>query len=432
MAAGSATNPGTGSDFALARYNPDGTLDMTGFGAGGKVTTDFGGFEEAGGIALLPDGRLVAAGLFFPTGSGGGAPLFALAIYHPNGSLDSSVGSGNGKITTDFFGVENQGSTVVVQSDGKVVVAGFADTGSSRDFALARYVFPFAAQPLNISTRGVVMDGNQVLIGGLMLLGDESKQVVVRGLGPSLKVNGIPIPERLGNPTLRLMQGDTELERNDSWTSNEDNVRATGLAPSDNAEAAIVRTLAPGNYTVILGGEDNTIGIGLVEIYDVQSQSISRLGNISTRGMVETGDEVLIGGFIVGAPNSANNGDRARSAALVGQQTGETARVIVRAIGPSMSVNGVPVQGRLADPSLTLHDGNGTMIGSSDNWKTEDQQTEIEETGLAPGNELESAIVALLLPGNYTAIVRGAGETSGIGLVEVFHLPFPPASQAAP
>jgi uncharacterized delta-60 repeat protein len=149
VAAGAATLPGTGSDFALARYSADGVLDTSGFGASGKVTTDFGGFDTAGGVALQTDGRIVAAGLYFPTSAAtmpetavptvaGPAAFFALARYNTDGNLDSSFGV-SGRVTTDFFGINNQAAAVVIQSDNKIVAGGFADTGSSNDFALARY-----------------------------------------------------------------------------------------------------------------------------------------------------------------------------------------------------------------------------------------------------------------------------------------------------
>ena len=140
VAAGTANIPGTGSDFALARYSADGVLDTAGFGTGGKTTTDFGGFDQAGSLALQADGRIVVAGLYFPIPAIAGGPnaFFALARYNTNGNIDSTFGT-SGKITTDFFGINNQATAVVIQGDGKIVAGGFADTGSSNDFALARY-----------------------------------------------------------------------------------------------------------------------------------------------------------------------------------------------------------------------------------------------------------------------------------------------------
>ena len=171
---------------------------------------------------------------------------------------------------------------------------------------------------------------------------------------------------------------------------------ATGVAPTDDAESAIVMTLDPGTYTAIVRGAHGGTGIGLVEAYDLDQSVDSKLANISTRGLVQTGDNVLIGGFIVLGQSPANT--------------------ILRALGPSLSISGA-----LADPTLELHDGNGTLLMSNDDWKT-DQESEIIATGIAPTKAVESAIVATLAPGNYTAIVRGKNNTTGIGLVEVYQL----------
>jgi hypothetical protein len=163
-------------------------------------------------------------------------------------------------------------------------------------------------------------------------------------------------------------------------------------------ESAIVTTLPANNsaYTAIVSGAENGTGIGVVEAYDLDSTVDSKLANISTRGFVQTGDNVLIGGLIVLGQNSL--------------------RVIVRAIGPSL-----PVPGVLGDPTLELHDGNGALIVANDNWRS-DQEAEILATGIPPTNDLESAIVRNLAPGNYTAIVRGVSSTTGIALVEAYGL----------
>jgi hypothetical protein len=169
-------------------------------------------------------------------------------------------------------------------------------------------------------------------------------------------------------------------------------------------ESAILATLSPGAYTAILAGKNGGTGVGLVEVYDLGQGANSKLANISTRGFVDTGNNVMIGGLIVG-----------------GGSGGGTANVIVRALGPS-----VPVAGALADPTLELHDGSGTTIATNDNWKTRadgtSQQAEIEATGIPPTNDLESALVRTLPPGNYTAIVRGKNSTTEVGLVEVYNL----------
>jgi hypothetical protein len=173
---------------------------------------------------------------------------------------------------------------------------------------------------------------------------------------------------------------------------------ATGLSPVENAEAAIVAVLAPGQYTAVVQGQNGEEGIALTEVYDLDPASDSSLANISTRGFVNDNNEVMIGGFILRGPQSST--------------------IVARAIGPSLAASGVT--GALADPVLELHDGDGTIIGTNDNWR--ENQEEIQATGLAPENDLESAFVRILPPGGYTAIVRGSGGTTGIGLVEVYHL----------
>src|SRR5713101_53379 len=190
------------------------------------------------------------------------------------------------------------------------------------------------------------------------------------------------------------------IATNDNWRdTQESEIEATGLAPTDNRESAIVMTLdSDSNYTAILRGTNDTTGVGLVEVYDLDQAANSKLANISTRGFVDTGDNVMIGGFISG------NG---------------VAKVIVRAIGPSLTSFGVP--GALQDPTLELHDINGAIIATNDNWR-DTQESEIEATGLAPTDDRESAIVATITPSNYTAIVRGKNDTTGVGLVEVYNI----------
>ena len=254
----------------------------------------------------------------------------------------------------------------------------------------------------NISTRLGVETGDSVLIGGFIISGPagSTKTVLIRGIGPSLANFGVPgtIPD----PLLELHKPDGSVVTNDNWgdAPNAGEIPA-GFAPGNSLESAIYTTLGPGAYTAILKGAHGETGVGLAEVYDFETASTAKLANIATRGFVSTGDNVMIGGFIVGA-------------------TG-TARVIVRALGPS-----IPVAGALGDPTLELHDGSGTLVDSNDNWKTRpdgsSQQAEVEATTIPPTNDLESAIVQSLAPGAYTAIVRGKNDTTGVGLVEVYNL----------
>ena len=256
------------------------------------------------------------------------------------------------------------------------------------------------AQSLNLSARLPVGIGEDVLIAGLIVTGDVAKQVIVRGIGPSLVANGIGAEPVLADPKLELYQGDVLLMSNDNWRdTQETDITATGLQPGDDLESAIVATLDPGEYTVILRGQNSGTGIGLADAYDLDPAASSMLGNISARGLVQTGDDVLIGGFVVG--NGGND------------------TVVVRAIGPSLAEAGVA--NPLADPILDLYDANGAVIVSDDNWR-DTQESLIQSTDLAPADDAESALIRSLIPGNYTAIVRGKDGSTGVALVEVYNL----------
>lgn len=238
------------------------------------------------------------------------------------------------------------------------------------------------------------------MIGGFIITGMESKKLIVRAIGPSLEQFGIN--NFLADPVLELHGADGSLiTANDNWKDTQQaEIEASGLAPQNDLESAIIATLSPANYTAIVSGKNAMTGVGLVEAYDLDSAADSQLANISTRGFVQTGDNVMIGGFILGGGTGAST-------------------VVVRALGPSLSQFGIA--NPLADPTLELHDGNGLLIQSNDNWK-ETQQAEIEAAGLAPSNDRESAIVANLSPGAYTAIVAGKDGGIGVGLVEVYNL----------
>jgi CSLREA domain-containing protein len=249
----------------------------------------------------------------------------------------------------------------------------------------------------NISTRLRVETGDNVLIGGFIVTGTQPKRVIVRAIGPSLSSF---FPGALADPVLELRNSSGGLiASNDNWRSTQEaEIIATGIPPSNDLESAIVATLPANNsaYTAIVRGVNNGTGIGVVEAYDLDRTVDSKLANISTRGFVQTGDNVLIGGLIV-----------------VGR---DPLRVIVRAIGPSL-----PLPGALGDPTLELRDINGALIAANDNWRS-DQEAEIIATTIPPTNDLESAIVRNLVPGNYTAIVRGVNGTTGIALVEAYGL----------
>jgi probable HAF family extracellular repeat protein len=258
-----------------------------------------------------------------------------------------------------------------------------------------------ASQPLNIATRGRVESGDNAMIGGFIITGNAAKKVIVRAIGPSLQGT---LSGALSDPVLELRKADGSLiNRKDNWRDDATQaaeLEANHVAPGNDLEAAIIATLTPGNYTAAVTGKNAAAGVGLIEVYDVNQSTDSKLANISTRGVVRSADGVLIGGFILGGANG-------------------NAKVLVRAIGPSLARVGV--NNALSDPTLELHDGNGGLLASNDNWKT-DQQSQIEATKIAPAADAESAIVADLPPGLYTAVVAGK-SASGVGLIEVYSLP---------
>ena len=239
-----------------------------------------------------------------------------------------------------------------------------------------------------------------------MITGNSPKAVAIRGMGPSLGSAGF-FGSALADPTLQLRGPDNSLiATNDNWRDNPvwaADLEAMGLAPAFDFESAIMATLPPGAYTAIVGGKNGATGMGLVEVYDLNPGGDSQLANISTRGLVRTGNDVVIGGFIL-------SGD-------TGQAT-----VLLRAIGPSLTAVGI--ENALANPTLELRDSNGLLLQSNDNWK-DSQQAAIEATGIPPENDLEAAILATLVPGSYTAIAAGAHGSMGVGLIEVYNLPPP-------
>ena len=259
---------------------------------------------------------------------------------------------------------------------------------------------PAASGAVNISTRLLIETDANVLIAGFIITGNAPKVVVVRALGPSTG-----IPGALQDPTLELHDSAGHVVLNDNWRdtdTQEAQIRGTIYQPHDDRESAILIGLDPGNYTAIVAGKDGATGIGLVEVYDLGTASLNssdnaRLANISTRGLVGAGDNVMIGGFIIRRV---------------------TTRIIVRAIGPELNGS---VPGALQDTTLELHDNSGSLIASNDDWRSTQEQ-EIIATTVPPADDRESAIVANLDPGNYTAIVRGKNDTTGVALVEVYAL----------
>jgi hypothetical protein len=337
---------------------------------------------------LLPSHKVLVAG-----GIGSGEYLMSAELYDVNSGTWTATGN---------LGAARFGHTATLLPNHKVLVAG-GQYGSEPLVSAELYTGP-PTPPilLNISTRLRVQTGDNAMIGGFIITGTEPKTVIVRGIGPSLALAGA-----LADPVIEVHSSSGELlATNDNWRDGYYAAQvASTLPPSNDLESALWGILNPGAYTVVVRGKDNTTGIGLFEVYDLDQTVNAKLANISTRGLVQTDDNVLIGGFIVGG----------------GTAVGGTATVVVRALGPS-----VPLTGILGDPTLELRDSSGALVASNDNWKRRpdgsSQQAEIEATTIPPTNDLESALVQTLPAGNYTAIVQGKNGTTGVGLVEVYHL----------
>ena len=229
-------------------------------------------------------------------------------------------------------------------------------------------------------------------------------KVLVRAVGPSLAVNGQPLLGVLLDPVMELHDGTGSLIfSNDDWdtSAQESQIQASGLAPGDSREPAIIATLPEGSYTMVIRGKNNTTGIALGEVYALPPNNSSELVNISGRALTSTGGNVLITGLIM---------------------DGQTPRpTLIRALGPTLHAEGIT--GELLDPMLDLYDDNGAILESNNNWSSAPNHAQIEATGLAPNDNRESAILMTLAPGNYTAIVRGVNGTTGVALLEAYALP---------
>jgi hypothetical protein len=366
-----------------------------------------GDFTQEFGSSLVMEVAGLAAGEFdilHVTGDatlGGTLEMLFPGAYLPKAGDSFQILQVDGTISGDFAEVSFPQLLPGFQFDTMQVSGGFVFTALN-DAVLAPTFL------LNISTRLQVGTDDNVLIGGFILLGTEPKRVLIRAVGPSLEAAGVN--GALADPTLELHDSTGALVgQNDNWQATQiggviageqfAQIHATGIPPTNNAESAIIATLDPGAYTAILAGANSSTGIGLVEVYDLgPANAPAKLANISTRGFVQTGDDVMIGGFIIG---------------------NQTSEVLVRGIGPSLTALGV--KGALADPMLELHDVNGAVLASNDNWRS-DQEAEIEATTIPPNDDLESAILRTLAPGAYTAILRGVSDASGVGLVEAYNL----------
>ena len=374
-----------------------------------------------GTLSVAPSGRIdvvwydtrnasnnIASQLFYYFSTDGGNS------WSPNVAVSNSF--------NPLIGYPNQskiGDYITVVSDGDGANVAYSATFNGEEDIYYVRIRPTAvlnqARLSNISTRSFVQTGEHVMIGGFIVQGAGPKRVIIRAIGPELTQFGIP--DALANPRLELHNGSGALiGTNDDWqttilggiitSSQVSDIQNSGHAPTAASESAIIANLQPGNYTAIVRGVNNPAGVALVEVYDLSPGATSSLSNISTRSFVQTGEHVMIGGFIV-------------------QGTGRN-RVIIRAIGPELTQFGIP--DALANPRLELHNGSGALIATNDNWQTtilggiitSNQVSDIQNSGHAPTAGTESAIIADLQPGNYTAIVQGVNNTAGVALVEVY------------
>jgi hypothetical protein len=247
-----------------------------------------------------------------------------------------------------------------------------------------------------------VETGDKLMIGGFIITGNIPKKVVIRGLGPSLASFGIT--DFLADPVLELRgSSGALLQQNDNWKdSQRAEIEATGLQPSDDRESAMVTTLVPGSYTALLTGKGGTTGVGTVEVYDANIGADSQLANLSTRGFVQTGNNVMIAGFTLGKGSNPTD-------------------IAVRGIGPSLS--GAGLSNVLADPTLELRNSNGTLLVANDDWQSDPVSAgKLTAHGLALSNSKESGIYVTLSPGQFTAIIAGKSNGTGIGLIEIYHV----------
>jgi hypothetical protein len=369
------------------------------------------------GLRVVGDGTANASGACVGNAS---AKLIVLSFtltkvsypYSITGQLDGS--NATATLTSETGTIFERSGTTSLSQSGTLQPGNYTlsvnvapPTNSSANFTFALDGPVSTPRATNLSTRLLVGTSNDAGIGGFIVTGNGPRHLLLRGMGPSLSQFGIL--ELLANPVLELHgpSGFTTIS-NDNWRDTQEaEIIATGRAPGNDLESAIVADLAPGAYTAILAGNADTTGVGLLEIYDLSPNQDSRLADISTRGNVRTGDDIMIAGFIL-------------------EGGGGTDAIIVRGIGPSLAAFGLP--NVLANPQLELRNSNGGLIRSNDNWGDDPAQAGlISAAGLAPSETPESAIVESLSPGTYTALLSGTANGTGIGLVEVYdHVTFGP------
>jgi hypothetical protein len=356
----------------------------------------------AGGVGLTYPGTtlLPPANCKSTLGPNGSITIYVpLSAVNEAGPIDNKLH----EVTASTMTLQQQAANVPPTAANNRFIGGvffnMTDVAQSYVFDPSLVTAPPGIQLVNISGRALVQTSDKIADAGFIVRGTPGKRVLLRGLGPSLTVNGA-----LQDPMIELHDGaGNVIAINDDWrTTQQTEIQQTGIPPTNDKESAILATLAAGNYTVVLRGSNNSTGIGVVEVYDLDPPSGSELVNESVRADVQTNDNVLFDGTII---------------------TGVTPRrVVFRALGPSLAVNGTPIAGRMMNPVMELHDSNGALLATNDDWRTASNASEIQASTLAPPDDRESAILMSLGPGNYTTIVRGSGGTTGIALNEIYRL----------
>jgi uncharacterized delta-60 repeat protein len=365
----------------FVRLNRGGSLDGTFASDVNNVT-----------LVALDQAGIYAAGSIEPFGT---EPHLGICRFNSDGSRDPNFNV--------EFNPDATLSQLLLQPDGQLLITGtFNQVYGVEHRGIARIIGSAPNKVANISTRARIGTGENVGIGGFIVTGSAPKKIIVRAVGPSLQASGLPASETLSDPRIELRDSTGALvAHNNNWRDSQENdIASSGFSMGHDLEAAILVTVPPGHYTAIVAGADGGEGVALVEAYDLDPAVDSALANISTRGVIQTGDNIMIGGFILRGSQSP--------------------KVVVRALGPSLTGSGITAV--LADPTVELHDQSGAIIASNNDWK-ETQQAELAELGFALSNDRESALIATLPPGPYTTVVHGNGGQTGVGLLEVYKLP---------